>query len=79
MEVKLVCWNVNGLRATLRTLGYEEFFRQLDADIICLQETKLSLDDLTQELALVPGYDSYWSCSRNKKGYSGVATFVKQR
>jgi exodeoxyribonuclease-3 len=70
--MKLVSWNVNGLRACI-TKGFEDFFREVDADIFCIQETKMQPEqaELTFE-----GYTQYWN-SAVKKGYSGTAVFSK--
>ena len=65
-------WNVNGLRACV-TKGFADTFRALDADIFCLQETKLQPGQIALDL---PGYHQYW-CSAEKKGYSGTAVFTK--
>ena len=70
--MKLISWNVNGLRACL-TKGFEDFFKLMDADIFCVQETKMQPDQA--ELTLV-GYDKYWN-SAIKKGYSGTAVFSR--
>lgn len=70
--MKLVSWNVNGLRACVGK-GFEASFRELDADIFCLQETKLQAGQI--ELAL-PGYHQYWNYAE-KKGYSGTAIFSR--
>ncbi len=72
--MKLVSWNVNGLRAAL-TKGFEEFFRDADADVFCVQETKMRPEQAQIEF---PGYLQYWN-SADKKGYSGTAVFVKQK
>lgn len=72
--MKLVSWNVNGLRACI-TKGFMETFEKLDADIFCLQETKLSEGQLELEL---PGYYQYWNYAE-KKGYSGTAIFTKKK
>ena len=69
--MKLISWNVNGLRAAV-TKGFMESFNELDADIFCLQETKLQPDQISLEL---PGYEQYWN-SAVKKGYSGTAVFT---
>ena len=71
--MKLISWNVNGLRACL-TKGFEEVFRTLDADVFCLQETKLQegQTDFSPE-----GYHAYWNYAE-KKGYSGTAIFTKK-
>lgn len=71
--MKLVSWNVNGLRACI-TKGFLENFSNLDADIFCLQETKLSEGQIELEL---PGYYQYWNYAE-KKGYSGTAIFTKK-
>lgn len=71
--MKLISWNVNGLRAAM-TKGFMEAFRQFDADVFCLQETKLQPEQIELEL---PGYTQYWN-SAEKKGYSGTAVFTKQ-
>ena len=71
--MKLVSWNVNGLRAVMQK-GFQETFATLDADIFCLQETKLQEGQITLEL---PGYSQYWSYAE-RKGYSGTALFTKK-
>ena len=71
--MKLISWNVNGLRAAMGK-GFEESFRQLDADIFCLQETKLQEGQIALDL---PGYHQYWNYAE-KKGYSGVAVFSRE-
>ena len=71
--MKLVSWNVNGLRAVMNK-GFMDSFKKLDADIFCLQETKLSEGQLELELE---GYHQYWNYAE-KKGYSGTAVFTKK-
>ena len=71
--MKLVSWNVNGIRACI-TKGFEESFAKLDADIFCLQETKCQENQVKLEL---PGYYQYWNYA-NRKGYSGTAVFTKK-
>lgn len=71
--MKLISWNVNGLRACV-TKGFLDFFREADADVFCLQETKLQEGQIELEL---PGYYQYWN-SAVKKGYSGTAMFSKK-
>ena len=71
--MRLVSWNVNGLRACV-TKGFADTFRALDADIFCLQETKLQAGQLELDL---PGYYQYWNYAE-KKGYSGTALFTRQ-
>ena len=70
--MKFVSWNVNGLRAAMGK-GFPEAFAALDADVFCLQETKLQPGQLALDL---PGYHQYWN-SAEKKGYSGTAVFSK--
>ena len=71
--MKLISWNVNGLRAALDK-GFLESFRALDADVFCLQETKVQPGQVTLDL---PGYHQYWNYAE-KKGYSGTAIFTRQ-
>ncbi len=71
--MKLISWNVNGIRACLQK-GFMDFFAQADADIFCLQETKLQAGQHDLEL---PGYHQFWNYAE-KKGYSGTALFTKQ-
>lgn len=71
--MKLISWNVNGLRACM-TKGFMDAFESLNADIFCLQETKLSEGQLALE---IPGYHQYWNYAE-KKGYSGTAIFTKE-
>lgn len=70
--MKLISWNVNGLRACI-TKGFEDFFKQADADIFCIQETKMQPEQADLEF---PGYKQYWN-SAIKKGYSGTAVFTR--
>ena len=70
--MKLVSWNVNGLRACLGK-GFLDFFQAVDADVFCLQETKLQPHQIELDL---PGYRIYWN-SAEKKGYSGTALFTR--
>ncbi len=70
--MKLVSWNVNGLRACLKK-GFMESFTDLDADVFCLQETKLQAGQVELEL---PGYQQFWNYA-DKKGYSGTAVFTR--
>lgn len=71
--MKLISWNVNGLRACLGK-GFTEAFEALDADFFCLQETKLQAGQVTLDL---PGYHQFWNYAE-KKGYSGTAIFTKK-
>ena len=70
--MRLISWNVNGLRACVGK-GFLDFFDEIRADAVCLQETKMQPDQLTLELE---GYQQYWN-SAVKKGYSGTAVFTK--
>lgn len=70
--MKLISWNVNGIRACLNK-GFKEFFEEIDADIFCIQETKCQKGQIDLEF---DGYTSYWN-SAEKKGYSGTAVFTK--
>ena len=72
--MKLISWNVNGIRAAIKK-GFLDYFNEQDADIFCLQETKLSEGQLNLEL---PGYHQYWNYAE-KKGYSGTAIFTKEK
>ena len=72
--MRLISWNVNGIRACL-TKGFEDFFKEIDADIFCLQETKCQEGQVELEFE---GYTSYWN-SAEKKGYSGTAIFTKEK
>lgn len=71
--MKLISWNVNGLRACVKK-GFEDFFKEADADIFCVQETKLQ----EGQIDFAPeGYECYWNYAE-KKGYSGTAVFTKK-
>ena len=72
--MKLISWNVNGIRACINK-GFTEFFKESNADIFCLQETKCQPEQINLEFE---GYTSYWN-SAEKKGYSGTAIFTKKR
>ena len=71
--MKLISWNVNGLRACVEK-GFLDFFKEVDADVFCLQETKLQQGQIDLDL---PGYYQYWNYAQ-KKGYSGTAIFTKK-
>ncbi len=71
--MRLISWNVNGLRAVLGK-GFNEVFAEFDADVFALQETKLQMGQVDMD---VPGYHEFWSCAE-KKGYSGTAVFSKE-
>ena len=71
--MKLISWNVNGLRACVGK-GFLDFFHEIDADIFCIQESKLQEGQIDLDL---PGYHQYWNYAE-KKGYSGTAIFTRQ-
>ncbi len=71
--MKLISWNVNGLRACVQK-GFEDFFKASDADAFCIQESKLQEGQIVLDL---PGYHQYWNYAE-KKGYSGTAIFTKE-
>lgn len=71
--MKLISWNVNGIRACV-SKGFMEFFTEIDADIFCIQESKMQEGQLELDL---PGYHQYWNYAE-KKGYSGTAIFTKK-
>ena len=71
--MKLISWNVNGLRACLQK-GFMDYFKEVDADIFCIQESKLQQGQVELDL---PGYHQYWNYAE-KKGYSGTAIFAKK-
>lgn len=73
--MKLISWNVNGIRAIARK-GMLDWLADESPDVLCFQETKAHPDQLTEELLQPPGYYTYWE-SAQRKGYSGVATFSK--
>lgn len=70
--MRFVSWNVNGLRACMQK-GFQDFFKEINADFFCLQETKLQAGQIELDL---PGYRQFW-CYAEKKGYSGTAVFTK--
>lgn len=71
--MKYISWNVNGIRACV-TKGFLDYFKEVDADAFCLQETKLQAGQIELDL---PGYHQYWNYAE-KKGYSGTAIFTKK-
>lgn len=75
--MKLVSWNVNGIRAVVKK-GFLDWLDEASPDVLCLQETKASEEQLHEELLTPPGYYTFWH-SGEKKGYSSVATFTKTR
>jgi exodeoxyribonuclease III len=76
-SIKLISWNVNGIRAVLKK-GFLEWFKEVNPDILCIQETKAWEEQLPGELINVPGYNSFF-CQGVKKGYSGTAIYTKEK
>ena len=77
--MKIISWNTNGLRATLRDNLFLPLFEREQPDILCLQETKAEPGQLPDEAKNIPGYESYFASSQVKKGYSGVAVYTKEK
>lgn len=74
--IKLVSWNVNGIRAAAKK-GFHDWFRATNSDIVCLQETKAAPEQLDESLTRIDGFQSHFSSSIVKKGYSGVVTYSR--
>ena len=77
--MKIISWNTNGLRATAKQGFFIPLFEKCQPDILCLQETKVEPEQLPEEVRNIPGYYSYFSCSQERKGYSGVAIYTKEK
>lgn len=78
MYMKIVSWNVNGLRAIHKKGNFADILKK-DADILCLQETKVEAEQLSEDVRAPKGYYAYFSHSKMRKGYSGVAVYTKER
>ncbi len=76
-KIKILSWNVNGLRAVHKK-GFLDWFGKVNPDILCIQETKAHEEQLPDELKNISGYNSYF-CSGERKGYSGVALYTKEK
>jgi len=76
--MKIISWNTNGLRATAKQGNFTSLFAFNNADIVCLQETKCEPQQLDDEIRNLKGYHSYFSYSKLRKGYSGVAIYTKK-
>ena len=76
-EIKLLSWNVNGIRA-VRGKGFLEWFYKESPDVLCLQETKAQPEQLSDDLLEPEGYHVYWNFPE-RKGYSGTALFSRQK
>ena len=74
--MKIISWNVNGIRAVQKK-GFMEWFQESKADVICVQETKADVDKIPDELKNIPGYHSYFHSCSIKSGYSGVGVFTR--
>ncbi len=77
--MKIISWNTNGLRATLRDDLFFPLFEKENPDILCLQETKADESQITDDAKNIKGYQSFFASSKIKKGYSGVAVWTKEK
>ncbi len=77
--MKIISWNTNGLRATAKQGFFEPLFKGYQPDIVCLQETKSTPEQLPDEVVNVPGYNAVFSYPKVRKGYSGVAIYSKEK
>jgi len=77
--MKIISWNTNGLRATAKQGFFTPLLKEENPDILCLQETKVEPDQLPEGVRNIPGYFSYFSHPKTKKGYSGVAIYAKEK
>lgn len=77
--MKIISWNTNGLRATVKQGNFTPLFAFNNPDIVCFQETKCEPEQLDEKTRNLKGYHSYFSYSKNKKGYSGVAIYTKEK
>ena len=77
-EMRLLSWNVNGIRAVQRK-GFADWFNREKPDVLCLQETKAHPDQLDDGVLSPPGYQVYWSYPAERRGYSGVALFTREK
>ncbi|KAG9300268.1 hypothetical protein G9A89_011341 [Geosiphon pyriformis] len=81
--MRIATWNINGIRSLIKYhpwcehKNYQKILESLEADIICFQETKTTIERLDSDIALIPGYDAYFSMTKNNTAYSGVVTYVK--
>ena len=77
--MRIISWNTNGLRATVRQGNFTPLFAFNNPDIVCFQETKCEPDQLDLDVRNLKGYNSYFSFSKGRKGYSGVAIYSKEK
>lgn len=76
--MKLISWNVNGIRATMKK-GFEEFIKNVNPDVLCLQETKATVEQTLEALKNIQGYEIFANDSKERKGYSGTAILTKKK
>src|SRR5690554_7174519 len=74
--MNIYSWNVNGIRSAIKK-GFETWFKEIEPDILCLQEVRAELDQVPTSLQNKENYFTYWNPSKTKKGYSGVAIYLK--
>ncbi len=77
--MKIISWNTNGLRATAKQGFFNPLFQKYKPDVLCLQETKAEPDQLPEEVRNVSGYHSFFTHPKDKKGYSGIAIYTKEK
>src|SRR3989339_544188 len=77
--MKIISWNTNGLRATVKQGNFTPLFAFNNPDIVCFQETKCEIDQLDEKTRNLKGYHSYFSHSKGRKGYSGVAMYTEEK
>jgi len=77
--MKIISWNVNGLRAVHRKDGFLAFIKKEKPDVLCLQEVKAREEQLPEEIRTIDGYHAYFNSPHEKKGYSGVAIYSKEK
>lgn len=77
-DMKLLCWNVNGIRS-VKNKGFLDWLHKESPDVLCLQETKAQQEQLDEDLLNPKGYYTYWSFPQTKKGWSGVATYTREK
>lgn len=77
--MKIISWNTNGLRATIKQGHFTPLFEKYSPDIVCFQEVKAEADQIPQEYRNYKSYHSYFSHPKEKKGYSGVAIYTKEK
>jgi hypothetical protein len=76
---KVISWNTNGLRATIKQGNFEPLFKKYDPDIVCFQETKSEREQIPEKFRDYKNYQSFFSHSKTRKGYSGVAIYTREK